>query len=362
MKVKFCLCLCLIFTIILSSLNLSFATDKISGSTIRLESYSGGIIVVSGTGKKQVVSSKMRIFSGYTIVTATNATAYLSLDGTKSVRLNQNTKVIIKKRNNANEIQVLGGSIFFNVTEKLKDNESLNVTTSTLAMGIRGTSGMLKVDKNGSKGQIYTGRIIAKNRFGDEKAVEAGEEVDEIDWEDKSNGFKNLKISKINRDGSNIPSFVLNEFNNNEEAMARLKEDNIFEVEKFPEAEVKNREREENELKEAQKLIDEIREEANKQKEENKPEMSKQTIGVSSTKEIKNEYDELNSQKLNNSEGKVYIFEFDPETGAADLKQAVDSSGDVEIKNDGSNVNIYENDKNKESIDVDGNVVYKVVL
>src|SRR5574344_1028621 len=112
------------------------------GKTIRLEAYSGEISVTSGTSKSVPVTEKMRIFDGYKVKTGASSNVYLSLDDTKAVKLDQNTEILIKKSWFSNKVVVISGMIFFNVTAPLKDNENLNLVTSTMSMGIRGTSGI----------------------------------------------------------------------------------------------------------------------------------------------------------------------------------------------------------------------------
>ncbi len=358
--------LCMLFAILLLC-NFSFAAEKAEGKVIRLESFTGKISVVSGTGKEQSVNEKMRIFDGYTVITSSNSSAYLSLDNTKSIKLDQNTKISILKKDKVNEIQVVSGSIFFSVTEKLKDDETLNVMTSTMSMGIRGTTGMVSVNKEGSRGQLYSGRVIVKDSVGVEKEVIAGEEVKStiVKNEVSNEDTQNLEVIKINTAGEDIPSFTLNEINNNEEVRAQIEEEQVFEVEKFVEAEIVNKEKEEEEIKEEQKLIEEIKVEAETQKEENEIEVTEEIIETPVEeiilKKMNKVYDNLSSTKLDNSQGKVYVFEVDPETGIARLKESIDFSGNLEVNKQGDSIDVLENGESKKSIDADGGAVYTIV-
>lgn len=347
--------------------NFSFAAEKAEVKVIRLESFTGKLSVVSGTGKEQSVNEKMRIFDGYTVITSSDSNAYLSLDNTKSVKLDKNTKINVLKKDKINEIQVVSGSIFFSVTEKLKDDETLKVTTPTMSMGIRGTTGMVSVNKKGSRGQLYSGKVIVTDTLGIQEEVSAGEEVKStaVKEEGSSEEPQNLEVVKISITGEDIPSFTLNEINNNEEVKAQIEEEKVFEVEKFVEAEVVNKEKEEETIKEEQKVIEEIKIEAETQKVENEIEVTEEVIETPVEevilKKITKEYNNLNTQKLDNSQGKVYVFEVDPETGIAEFKEEIDFSGNLEVNKQGSSVNILENGENKESISTDGGAVYKVV-
>ena len=355
------------FLVVILLFNPSFAAEKAEGKTIKLESFSGNISIVSGTGKQQSVNAKMRIFDGYTVKTFANSNAYLSLDNAKSIRLDQNTEINVLKKDKVNEIQVVSGSIFFSVTEKLKDDETLNVVTSTMSMGIRGTTGMMSVNKAGSRGQLYSGRVIVKDTLGVEKEVSAGEEVKSSAPKEEavSQEESNLEVTKISTVGEDIPSFALNEINNNEEVKSQIEETKVFEIEKFEVAETANKEKEEEEIKEEQKQIEEIKVEAETQREENKIEVTEEVIEAPIEeivlKKMGKEYDSLGNKKLENSQGKIYVFEVDVEDGIADITETINFSGNLEISNDGSSINISENDVDKGSIDVDGRAVYKLV-
>ncbi|MBQ7668389.1 MAG: FecR domain-containing protein [Clostridia bacterium] len=348
MRLKKCLCMFLSLMLLCS---ISFAADKAEGKTIRLESFTGKLSIISGTGKEQPANEKMRLFDGYTVITGANSNAYLSLDNAKTIKLDQNTKINILKKDKVNEIQVVSGSIFFSVTEKLKDDESLNVVTSTMSMGIRGTTGMVSVNKSGSRGQLYSGKVVVRDNKGTEKEVIAGEEVkstmvkDEVANEQKVD----IEVVKLSTVGEDIPSFTLNEINNNEEVKAQVEEAKVFEVEKFVEAEIVNKEKEEVKIVEEQKVIEEVKVEAETQKVENKIEETVENIEAPAAevvyKKISKVYDDLGNLKLKNAEGQVYIFEIDEENGVANLKETTDFSGSLDIKD----------------VNVNGEGAYKIV-
>jgi len=216
--------LAIILILLMFTPNMSFA-DTIEGRTIRLESYSGEVQVLTGAGKSLNLINKMRLFDGYTIITAKDGMAYLSIDNMKSIRLDQNTKVSIVKKDKVNEIQIMSGSIFFSVKEKLKDDETLDVVTPTMAIGIRGTTGTVSVIKEESRAQIYSGRVVAKNNRGKEKVVDPGHEVRESEKKEKE-----LEIIKMDVKGEEIPSFSLNEINNDIEIKQQIEEEKVFEL------------------------------------------------------------------------------------------------------------------------------------
>ena len=51
----------------------------------------------------------------------------------------------VRKKGKQSELLLNSGNLFFNVTEHLQDDEVLNIRTSSMVVGIRGTSGWVKV-------------------------------------------------------------------------------------------------------------------------------------------------------------------------------------------------------------------------
>jgi len=342
--------LTLVFILSFLISNICFA-ENTEGKTIRLESYSGNISVVTGAGNSLKTIAKMRLFDGYTIMTAKDSIAYLSIDSAKSLKMDQNTKISIVKKDKVNEIQVISGSVFFSVTEKLKDDETLDVVTPTMAIGIRGTTGTVSVKKQESRAQIYSGKVVVKNSKGQESTVNPGQEIRETKDVSKQTEVVELKLN-----GEDIPSFSLNDINNNKEIKEQISEMKIFELDKFIESEKVNKEKEEIELKQEQQKIEEIKQEANIQKAENVIEITEEKIEIKEEviepKELENEYELINtgeSVNFENSEGNVYVFEIDAKTGTAELKETVDFSGDLKIENtDKGSIEIFDGEETKD--------------
>lgn len=355
--------------------SISFAKTN-EGKTIRLESYTGSVSIETGAEKTVKIMNKMRLFDGYTVTTAKDATAYLSIDNKKSIRLDQNTKVSIVKKDNINEIQVISGSIFFSVKEKLKDDETLDVVTPTMAIGIRGTTGTVFVKREESCAQIYSGRVTVKNKRGNEKTVAPGQEV-----RDSKSKEKNLEVIELKRNGEEIPSFSLNEINKDKEIKQQISEVQIFEVEKFVETEKVNKEKEKVEFNEEQQKIEGKKEEAKNQKKENTIEITKEEIVIikeevkenvgteenkeDENKELQEEYELINKGEtvnFENTKGNLYVFEVDEETGTAKLKDTINFSEELKIENSANGeIKVTEDNKSNSLSGTDYNGAYKIV-
>jgi len=330
MRIRLKIILLVVFSFTLFMGNTSFA-ETVEGKTIRLESYTGTVSVISGTGRNMSIINRMRVFDGYTVATGNDSIAYLSIDSKKTVKLDENTKISVVKKDKVNEIQVITGTILFSVTEALKEDESLEVVTPTIAIGIRGTTGLVRVKKEESFAQLYSGKLTVKNVRGKVELVNPGETVKESEINDK-----NLEISMLNKDGSDIPSFGLAEINSNEILKAEVKETEAFEIDKFSENEKINREKEEEEKKIERELIKENKDKADKEKEENKENkiFHEEKIDFSSSnRTIFEEIDFGENKKFSDYEGEVYIFTIDEEKGVGTFEEKIDFSGDLEVVN-----------------------------
>ncbi len=250
----------LILAIIVLLTNFSFAAEVAKGKTIRLETFSGSVEVKSGSGKNVNVYEKMRVFDGYSIKTINESEVYLSLDDTKAVKLGSNTEIKVKKSWFSNKITVISGELFFNVTKPLESNEKLDISTPTMSMGIRGTSGSVIVNENGTNAQIYTGKVEAKGLH-KRVHINAGEQaISDTD----------LRLIKLKNDGSEIPSMALNEINNDDELKNEIKEKTELDVDNFTEQEKINSENEKEEREKEDAEIEMLKENAQNEKSENK--------------------------------------------------------------------------------------------
>ena len=121
------------------------AADKAIGATLRLEKTEGTVAVKNASGKAQSVKASMRLYSGYTTKTEKKSYAYISLDDSKVVKLDALSEVEVQQSGKKLEVMLSKGSLMFDVSEKLKSDESLNIRTSTMLTGVRGTIGIVTV-------------------------------------------------------------------------------------------------------------------------------------------------------------------------------------------------------------------------
>ena len=136
------------------------AAETAAAATLRLEKAEGTVKVSNASGKSVTVTEGMRLYSGYTIATEKNSYAYVSLDSTKAVKLDASSKAEVRKSGKKLELNAVSGSLFFNVTAPVDKDESLNIRTSTMVTGVRGTSGwVVVIDRFTSRVHLLEGTL-----------------------------------------------------------------------------------------------------------------------------------------------------------------------------------------------------------
>ena len=121
-----------------------------TAAVIRLEKTTGEVSVKKSSGKAVSLISNMRLYGGYHVLTDEESYAWINLDSSKLLKEDAESEVEIRKDGKRLEVLVSSGNVFFDVAKPLEDDESMCIRTSTMAVGIRGTSGYVQV----SDGQV----------------------------------------------------------------------------------------------------------------------------------------------------------------------------------------------------------------
>ena len=153
----------LTLAMVLGSTASVFAKSKAqaTATTLRLESTEGTVSVNDASGKKQSVKAGMRLYNGYTVTTDAGSYAYISLDGDKALKLDESTSVIIGKNGKKLDIKVSYGNVLANVDKKLASDETMNIRTTTMVTGIRGTCVVVRSNPERDVVQLLEGSAEA---------------------------------------------------------------------------------------------------------------------------------------------------------------------------------------------------------
>ena len=158
-KMKRVLCIFLVCMLVVMPVTpASAATAR--ATTMKLEKTEGTVTLKTQSGTARRITNGMRLYNGYSLTTGKYSYAYVSLDSSKAVKLDQSSSATLRQNGRNLELLVKSGKLFFNVSQPLTVNENMNVRTSTMVTGIRGTCGVVEhVSANTSKLHLLEGKV-----------------------------------------------------------------------------------------------------------------------------------------------------------------------------------------------------------
>ncbi len=119
--------------------------ESTEAALMRLMKTEGTVSVTNSKGRSVTVRDDMRLNSGYGLETEEASYAWINLDDAKLVKMDAVSEISIRKSGKKLDILLDSGNLFFNVSKPLEEDETFNIRTSTMAVGIRGTCGWVKV-------------------------------------------------------------------------------------------------------------------------------------------------------------------------------------------------------------------------
>ena len=243
---------CMISLVLLAGLFPQIAlADSYTSTTMRLLHYEGTVEIEDASGKPRAVMENARFSSGESMKTAAASTASVGLDEGRIVTLDEKSRVEFQKQNGAVSMNLTEGKIFLDVSEKLGANETMDITTATMAIGIRGTivyissepvtdetaAGMGSVDLEDlvpEKGHIVsisqigvlegTAQITYTDNSNRQQSlsVEAGKKATVPEYSEDAEGIPEPAVSDLSKE--DIEGFVLNQVSSNASIINRVQE------------------------------------------------------------------------------------------------------------------------------------------
>ncbi|MBR1854751.1 MAG: InlB B-repeat-containing protein [Lachnospiraceae bacterium] len=123
-------------------------------TTIRLAKTEGQVTVQNSEKGELIQTENMRLYSGDHELTGAASYAWMNLDDAKAIKLDELSETELRKKWRKLEVMLDSGSVFFNVTVPLEDDEALNIRSSTMVTGIRGTCGWVRI-LDGETTRVY---------------------------------------------------------------------------------------------------------------------------------------------------------------------------------------------------------------
>ncbi|MBR1477969.1 MAG: FecR domain-containing protein [Lachnospiraceae bacterium] len=130
----------IVVTIILSAIIaiVSFFAGKITARIMRIAEFYG-IVHLEDNGNIASIQNNIRLHDGNALNTEDDSYVSISLDKNKLVTVLENSRTEFLSSGKNIEMRLSDGSLFFNVQKQLADDESFDIKTATMVVGIRGT-------------------------------------------------------------------------------------------------------------------------------------------------------------------------------------------------------------------------------
>lgn len=114
---------------------------SLKATTMNLARSEGTVGILDASRKSVEPVEDLKLYSGYQMSTQQQSYAWINLDQVKLAKMDQVTDVEIQKEGRDLTLLLNAGSLYFNVSEPLKEDETMSIRSSNMAVGIRGTSG-----------------------------------------------------------------------------------------------------------------------------------------------------------------------------------------------------------------------------
>lgn len=210
--------------------------QQIRATTMRLLRMEG-TVHLEENGVSKTVKETLRLKSGNALDTEAMSLVSIGLDDTKIVTMNEISRAEFEKKGKKLDLNLTQGSLYFEVTEKLKEDETFEIRTSTMVVGIRGTSGYVSTDENGHEYVLITDgmvHVIGRNPVtGEVKEIDvpAGSRIIVYLYNDREKD--SIMFSLEPTEEEEVPKFVVARVKENEELLARVVEDTGWDVERL---------------------------------------------------------------------------------------------------------------------------------
>lgn len=185
--------------------------SRITATTMRILRLEGEV-TLEDNGKPKSVKENLRLASGNALSTAVKSLVSIGLDDTKIVTLNERSRAEFNQSGRKLDLKLTEGSLYFEVSEPLTDEETFDIRTSTMVVGIRGTSGLVSVEGDHESLVITDGvvHVIGTNPVtGEVKEIDvrAGQRITVYLYNDRSVDSIEFFLEEVTE--HDMPEFVL---------------------------------------------------------------------------------------------------------------------------------------------------------
>ncbi len=151
--------------------------ESVEAVSMRLERIEGDVSLTDD-GKKLTPMVGQRLHDGNAVGTMVKSRAGISLDDVKIAVLGEESLAELYQDGKKLAMDLDSGEMYFRVAEPLGDDETFEIRTSTMTLGIRGTAGYVRVvDENTTIVILVSGEAVIMTVSGDSQPIEAGQQV-----------------------------------------------------------------------------------------------------------------------------------------------------------------------------------------
>ncbi len=176
--------------------------NSAKATTMHLTRTSGQVAVSDGDGEDVALLENLGLYSGYGVDTRRESFAWIDLDSVKLTKMDQNSEIAIQKEDRQLEIEVKSGSLFFNVTEPLAEDETMDIRSSSMVVGIRGTCGWVEVpDESQMNLYLLEGKVECS----------AGSQTSQVSAGEMASMTENGQIEVQPFTAKDVPAFIVEE-------------------------------------------------------------------------------------------------------------------------------------------------------
>lgn len=202
--------------------------NNILATTMRLLKVEGTVNIEDASGAVKPVIDNIRFTSGDTLSTGSDGLASIGLDDTKIVTLQNDSSAQFLKNGKQIELKLKQGGVFFEVTKKLTEDETYEIETSNMTVGIRGTSGYVWYDETGLQSLVITdGKVLVSGynpETGETKTVEVcgGQMVSCYLYSDKTEERDSIEFELKDVSEEELPQFPLQMLAENDKLLEKV--------------------------------------------------------------------------------------------------------------------------------------------
>ncbi len=182
--------------------------NNLSASTMRMLRTEGVVKLFEADHEKSITKN-LRLNAGNVLNTENSSLAGIALDDTKILTIDELSSIKVDQKGKKLDVNLTAGSLYFEVTKKLDSDETFDIRTSTMVVGIRGTSGYIAVDKNGEDVVMITDgevEVIGTNPVtGETKKikVKAGQQVKAYLYNDRTKDSIMFEVEDVKEEDLN---------------------------------------------------------------------------------------------------------------------------------------------------------------